>query len=63
MTFIIQEKQLMSNSFRRAAAKKQHKEFMKQAKLRNDIWEKENFSRIQELRNCPQIHDLNHLDF
>ena len=57
-----QEKQIMSNSYRRAAAKKQHKEFMKKAKLRNDSWEKENSSRIQELRNSPFVHDLNNLD-
>lgn len=58
-----QEKQIMSNSYMRAASKKQHKLMMKQARERNSAYESERMSIINELRSSPWIHDFNNMDY
>lgn len=55
-------KTLMSNSSIRQARKKQHREFMKQAEKRNVAYRQEKILIIEELKNCPSVHDFNNLD-
>ena len=56
-----QDKTPMSNSYMRWAKKKQQKEYMKQVNQRNEVYEMDRKSIIEELRNCP-VHDFNNLD-
>ena len=58
-----QEKQIMSNSYMRAAAKKQHKLNMKQGANRDSSYEAQNRLIIDGLRNSPSVHDFNKLDY
>lgn len=57
-----QEKTIMSNSYRKAGARKQFKEFMKQCGKENNEYEIRNSLIIEGLRNSPRVHDFNQMD-
>lgn len=57
-----QDKTPMSNSSMKLGRKIQEKEYRKKCKQEGEIWQKENDSIINALRNSPSVHSFNNLD-